>query len=484
MVGIAALAVAALILATACSSPDSDPTSPPAPTAHPTPTSQPPSETAAPPTPTPDSAQTIPPSPSPVPTPEPEPATGPTAEPTAVPEPTEEPSGAPETAFARFNLQRQTLGLAPFTLAVPGDSSLEPVQEFVVGCQASVEEYEELLKEDIDAISLSMSSEGSECGLRVVTYRTAPTTEPTPRPTPEPTTEPTPEPSPTPDPSTAPQEAFERFNLQRQSLGLDPFVLAVEDDDSFIPVQEDLLVGCYASLEEYPELSGEDLDAISLSLSDQGSECGLKVATYHIVPHAERMKVESDIWNCFIESADIRHDNDISCAGRFTFLDRHVKWLPQQVLYYIEERESLADEFRTTYIPWIEEKLKVRVSEAQSSREANLLLHLGVQSPAENCPERYGCNVYTEIEDRRFATIYVSAPPDFFGQVLKHELLHALLPMGHLPEGNYLMSVRPPDPSQTHTLTPKEEKLLDLYTHPYLREDMTMDQFRRYLIID
>ncbi len=472
LVGIAALAVVALVLASACSSADPVSTPPPAPTADPTPTSQPPSETAAPPTP----AQTIPPSPSPVPTPEPEPATGPTAEPTAVSEPTD-PSQA---AFTRFNLQRQTLGLAPFALAVPGDDSFAPVQEFVVGCQASVEEYEELLQEDIDAISLSLSSEGSECGLRVVTYRTAPTAGPTP----EPTTEPTPEPSPTPDPTTIPQEAFERFNLQRQSLGLDPFVLAIEDDDSFISVQEDLLVGCYASLEEYPELSGEDLDAISLSLSDQGSECGLKVVTYHIVPHAERMKVESDIWDCFIQSADIRHSSDISCAGRFTFLDRHVKWLPQQVLYYIEEGESLADEFRTTYIPWIEEKLKVRVSRAQSSREANLFLHLGVQSPAENCPERYGCNIYTESEDRRFSTIYISAPPEFFGQVLKHELLHALLPMGHLPEGNYLMSVRPPDPSQTHTLTSKEVELLKLYTHPYLREDMTMDQFRRYLIID
>ena len=68
--------------------------------------------------------------------------------------------------------------------------------------------------------------------------------------------------------------------------------------------------------------------------------------------------------------------------------------------------------------------------------------------------------------------------------MLKHELLHALLPMGHLPEGNFLMSVRPTDPDQTHELTPLEEKLLALYTNPYLREGMTMEQFERYLVIE
>ena len=488
LIGIVLLAVAALLLASACSGPDpvSTPNPAPTPTAAPTLTSEPSYETTTPPPPTtsptsipaPTPEPTMPPAPSPVPTPEPEPTPEPTEEPTAIPEPTEEPTvapepteepaDAPEAAFTRFNLQRQNLGLNPFAFAVEGDDSFTFVQEFVVGCEASVEEYEELLREDIHAISLSLSSEGSECGLKVVTYRAALTEEPTE------------EPTATPDPTTAPEEAFKRFNLERRSLGLDPFVLAVEGDDSFIPVQE-LLVGCYASLEEYPELSGEDLDGIALSLSDQGSECGLRVVTYHIVPLAERMRVESSIWNCFSESTDIRAPNDISCAGRFTFLGRHVRWLPQQVLYYIEEGDNHRDDFRS-YIPWIEEKLKVHVSQAQSSQDANLILHLGVQSPP-NCPERYGCNVYTEIEDRRFSTIYISAPPQFFRQVLKHEILHALLPMGHLPQGNFLMSVRPPDPSQTHSLTPHELKLLELYVHPYLREDMTMDQFRRYLVI-
>ena len=46
------------------------------------------------------------------------------------------------------------------------------------------------------------------------------------------------------------------------------------------------------------------------------------------------------------------------------------------------------------------------------------------------------------------------------------------------------MSVRPEEPSQTQTLTAREEKLLALYTNQYLRDGMRMERFRRYLIIE
>ena len=281
---------------------------------------------------------------------------------------------------------------------------------------------------------------------------------------------------------STPDAAFARFNEQRQKLGLSTLKRFVEGDDTFISVEE-FLVGCEASVEEYEELTREDLDGISLSVSTGGSECGLKIVTYHIVPEDEKMKVERSIWECFTDSRSWWEDNDVSCGGRYTSFDKkHVKWLPKEVFYTIVAGENLRDKFRS-HIPWIEDKLKVKVSEAASSQAANLFLHLGVESPA-NCPERYGCSIYEEVEDRQFATIYISAPDEFFSQVLKHELLHALLPMGHLPEGNYLMSFRPSDPSQTHTLTTKEEKLLELYTNPYLRADMTMEKFRQYLIIE
>ena len=277
------------------------------------------------------------------------------------------------------------------------------------------------------------------------------------------------------------EAAYARFNEERQKKGLSALQRFAEGDSAFIPVRE-FLVGCEASVEEYEELQEADLHGIGLSISTGGSECGLKVVTYHVVPLDQRMRVERAIWECFAESRDMREASDVSCGGRFTFLGRHVRWLPDVVSYTIVEGEGMRDKFRS-HVPWIEQKLKVKVSEADSSQAANLFLHLGVQSPVD-CPERYGCSKYEEVEDRQFATIFISAPDEYFSQVLKHELLHAILPMGHLPQGNYLMSVRPPDPSQTHTLSEKEEKLLELYTHPYLRADMTMEKFRQYLIIE
>ena len=264
-------------------------------------------------------------------------------------------------------------------------------------------------------------------------------------------------------------------------MGFDAFVAAVEGDDSFIPFHS-FDAGCESSVSEYEELMVEDIHAVSMSIIEGISECGLNVVTYHIVPLEDRMRVEQSVWDCFIDSRDLQEGSDVSCGGRYTFFGRHVRWLPDEVLYTIVEGEDARDKF-VSHIPWIEEKLGVKVSEAASGQRPRLSLYFGLESPA-NCPHRYGCNVYMEDETGASADIFVSAPDEFFSQVLKHELLHALLPMGHLPEGNYLMSVRPTDPSQTHTLSSLEEKLLALYTHPYLRADMTMEEFRRYLVIE
>ena len=318
------------------------------------------------------------------------------------------------------------------------------------------------------------------------------TPEPTATNTPEPTATPTsaPEPTATPAPTNTPEPtatpipvtdaAFARFNDDRQRLGLRPFAAAVEDDDSFIPVQE-FLIGCYESADNYPELQGADLDAIALSESTGGSECGLKVVTYHIVPMDKRQRVERGVWECFSDSRDLQEPSDISCGGRYSAFGFHVRWHPKEVRYTIVEGEGMRDKF-LSYASWIEEKLKIKVSEAASAENANIFLHLGVQSPP-NCHHTLGCSIYEEFEDRRFATIYISAGDDYFGQVIKHEILHSLIPMGHLPVGNYLMSVSPDDPSQTHDLSQLEEELLALYNNPYLREGMSMEQFRRYLAI-
>ena len=268
-------------------------------------------------------------------------------------------------------------------------------------------------------------------------------------------------------------------------MGLDPLAAAVADDPSYISAFE-LPVGCDDPLERIAELQRSDLDAMSIAPRTEGTDCGLDVTAYHIVPDGQKMRVEKAVWDCFVQSSAFHEDNDVSCGGRYTgYSNDHVKWLPSDMLYYVVVSADSGAEFSSTYVPWVEEKLGVLMSLTESQEAAHLLLHLGVENPPQGCtPGHQGCNIYTESEDRRFAHIYVSAPAEYTGQVLKHELLHALLPMGHLPEGNYLMSVMPTDPTRTHDLTPLEEKLLKLYTNPYLREGMTMEQFARYLVIE
>ena len=276
------------------------------------------------------------------------------------------------------------------------------------------------------------------------------------------------------------QAAFARFNEQREQMGLGALKLAVEGDDSFIPVER-VVVGCHEDVGMHEFLMAPDIHGIGFFPWTQGTECGLEVATYHIVPLDQRMRVESTVWDCFTDSRDLRDANDVSCSGRYSFIERHVRWLPDQVAYAIVEGEEHRDRV-TALVPWVREKLNVELSEA-SADKASISLYLGVERP-QPCPNRYGCNTWDEVEGEVSAAIFIAAPDEFFSQTLKHELLHVLLPMGHLPPGNFLMSVSPEDPSKTHTLSALEEKLLRLYTHPYLRDEMRMDEFRRYLVIE
>ena len=314
------------------------------------------------------------------------------------------------------------------------------------------------------------------------------TTSPTPS-DPEPTTTTSaaaePEPTTTTRPTVATDavidEAYARMNESRQSAGLGVFQKAIEGDSAFVPIQE-WIIGCYETADQHYDLMWPDIHAISLVSSPGGSECALLVTTYHFVPDSEKLRVERNVWECFSESRDIQEADNVSCGGRYSFITGHVRWLPSDVYYYIESGEGMRDDF-VSYIPWIEEKLKVKVHEASSAHEANLFLHLDGAVPS-NCLKRQGCNIYEDTGEKQLATIYIDAEERFFGQVLKHELLHALLPMGHLPPGNYLMSIRTDDPERTHTLSDLEEKLLPLYTHPYLRDGITMEQFSQYLIIE
>ena len=314
----------------------------------------------------------------------------------------------------------------------------------------------------------------------------APTDTPTPIPEPttttEPTATPTSEPTATPTPSSATiiANAFARFNQQRQQLGLGILKLSQPGDSDLIKVQE-ILVGCDESIDNHDELQLKNLDGIGIYISDAGSECGLKVITYHIIPESKKMKVEKSIWDCFAQSADINTPGDVSCGGRFEAYGRHVKWHPEEILYYTDSQTMRSG--IQTLTSWIKEKTKVKVSEVNSPDNANLILYLGDRTTKE-CPGRAGCSYARQGFGNEASEIFIFQQTIYFNQILKHELLHIILPMGHLPAGNTLMTVQPNDPSQTNNLTSKEEKLLKLYIDPYLRDGMTMDQYKQYLIIE
>ena len=277
------------------------------------------------------------------------------------------------------------------------------------------------------------------------------------------------------------EAAYTRLSESRQSAGLGAVDKAVDGDSAYIPIFE-WIIGCYETADQHADLMRPDIDAIGLAPVPPGaSECAVELTTYHYVPDSEKMRVEQSVWDCFADSRDIREGNDVSCGGRYSFIIGHVKWLPSEVYYSIEDGEAKRSAF-VSHIPWIEQKLGVRVDEAASSQQANLFLYLDSDLPA-GCGEAQGCNVYEDHGETKFASIYINTADEFFGQVLKHEVLHALLPMGHVSGGEHLMSVRSTDPYQTQDLSALEEKLLALYTHPYLEDGMEIDKFRRYLII-
>ncbi len=315
-----------------------------------------------------------------------------------------------------------------------------------------------------------------------------PTTEPQPTAVSEPTEipEPTPTPTPTPVPTATPlpvsvvETAFARFNKERQRMGLNSLTFAQNLTSDWIKVQE-ILVGCQDPIQAHEELQLKTLHGIGISISDVGSECGLKVITYHIVPESQKMRVEKIIWDCFAQSADINTPGDVSCGGRFEAYGRHVKWHPEEIFYYTDS-QTMRDGLEAL-VSWVKEKTKVKVTEVQSKDAANLVLYLG-DRVSQECPGRAGCSYARQGFGNEASEIFIFEQNIYFNQVLKHELLHIILPMGHLPAGNTLMTVQPGDPSQTNNLTTKEEKLLKLYIDPYLRDGMTMDEYKQYLVIE
>ena len=273
---------------------------------------------------------------------------------------------------------------------------------------------------------------------------------------------------------------FARFNRERAALGLPAFGRAVSGDASLVQIRR-FPWGCNDPLNE--DMQSTDIDALGFEVWTHASECAVEIVLYHVVPVGERLRVSQSDWDCFIQSQDFRNPDPVSCAGRYSFAEGHIRWMPERVTYRIVEGGGLSSRF-AAMVPWVKAKTGIDMVEAGAGEPADLSIWLGGGLPA-GCRHAAGCNILTEQGDGWYsAQIYVTDQGEYTEQVMKHELLHALLPMGHMPGGDYLMSASSTNPELTQNLTPLEERLLKLYTHPYLREGMRMDDFKRYLIIE
>ena len=306
---------------------------------------------------------------------------------------------------------------------------------------------------------------------------------PTPTPVPPTPTPVPPTPTPTPSPESIVRAAYERINSDRQALGLTALQTHVQGDPSFISYEHSQVIGCYESVEMHESLRDPNLQAIGLTITPNPSECAMDLQFYDVVPVATRLRVSTDVWNCFADARDIQEANPTSCSGRFTYFGGQVRWLPETVRYTIVEN-AWDDSRFTDYIPWIEEKLKVKVVRADDFGSANLFIHLGVEDLPRGCGHASGCNTFRDGGPSGEIWISENLDERYYAQVLKHEILHVLIPMGHMATGNYLMSARPGDPDQTQTLSELENALLLLYTHPNLRDGMSIEKFREYVIVE
>ena len=274
-----------------------------------------------------------------------------------------------------------------------------------------------------------------------------PTQAPRPTATPVPPTATPVPPTPTSSPEDILQEAYDRINRDRAALGLSTLQTYTPGDRDFISYEVSQIIGCYESADFHESLRDPKLQAIGLTITDNPTECAMDLRFYDVVPYATRLRVSTEVWNCFVDSKDIQEANPTSCSGRYTFYGGHVRWMPDTVSYFIAEN-SWNDSKFTDYIPWIEEKLGVNVVEASNRGSANLTLYLGGNLPA-GCGHAWGCNRFNDGGPSGDVWISSNVEDRYYAQVLKHEILHVLIPMGHMSTDNYLMSARSNNPDQS-----------------------------------
>ena len=218
----------------------------------------------------------------------------------------------------------------------------------------------------------------------------------------------------------------------------------------------------------------------------------------HEVP-AKIVGVSREVWECYSDSTINRQD-DIGCAGRYDEsvakwdIDRPLKvWStgdPEYVDVLWATLNRLSPIFDMTF------------TRVQSEGDADLKAWVGVtdaEGPedlrSDDCFDAAGCAFTTVSNDNVVdrASIGVWTVEDDWlhdaglinrriEHVTLHELLHALMPMGHRDDPlSAVNNINAPDWIE---LDPLEEVLIRLHRHPLIEPGMNMDEVRRVVVLE
>ena len=226
---------------------------------------------------------------------------------------------------------------------------------------------------------------------------------------------------------------------------------------------------------------------------EQGTE------THEFDVPAKVVGVSREVWECYRDSTINRQD-DIGCAGRYD--ESVVKWdLDRPLKVWATGDPDYVDVLWAT-LDELSPILDMTFTRVLSQDEADLKVWVGItldEGPEDlrsgECVDAAGCAFTSWSSDYVIdgASIGVwTVGSDWFHSVglvdrrienvTLHELLHALMPMGHRDDPlSAVNNINAPD---WINLDPLEEALIRLHRNRLIRPGMTMEQVRELVVLE
>ena len=226
---------------------------------------------------------------------------------------------------------------------------------------------------------------------------------------------------------------------------------------------------------------------------EQGTE------THEFDVPAKIVGVSREVWQCYRDSKINRHD-DIGCAGRHYeivhkwYLDRPLKVWATGDRKYIDVLWTTLDRLSRIF--------DMTFTSVQSEGDADLKAWVGItraEGPetlrSRDCVDAAGCATAWRSSDGMATEAWIGVwtvesqwihrrglVDRRIEHVMLHELLHALMPMGHRDDPlSAVNNINAPD---WINLDPLEESLIRLHRNRLIRPGMTMEEVRELIVLE